>query len=397
MRIGLAFSLVCIMAALLLACAPGSPVQTQAPKTPQATTTTATSPAPAPSVPGAPATPKAITATSAVSFEGKTVTMIVPLAPGGGTDTFARVYTRHFPRFLPGNPSMIVRNMPGGATSIGVNYVYNVSKPDGLTLLATSTAAQVNQLLGMKAVKYDFMKMPILIGSPGGSVYYFKSGIVDRSEDILQAKGVIFGGTPGSLAYMFILAKELVGFPLEKVVAAYASSGEVRRAFLSGETNAGYDSENAYLETIAPMVTKGQVVPIFQTGIIDQEGNVVKHPLFPDIPTLPELHQKVNGKAASGMAWDAFKAVLAASKSYDYIVTLPPGTPAPIVNAYWGAAEAMIKDPEFIKVSDLMIGKGARWGAGESYEKGFQRNFGMKPEVRDWLLSTLPKYGLVVE
>ena len=67
-------------------------------------------------------------------YEGKTIRFIVPYGPGGGFDVQARLMARYLPKYIAGKPTVIVQNMPGGGGSIGPNYVYNVSKPDGLTI-----------------------------------------------------------------------------------------------------------------------------------------------------------------------------------------------------------------------------------------------------------------------
>src|SRR5678810_1494434 len=70
----------------------------------------------------------------AQSFSGKTVTIIVGYKPGGGYDATARLLARHLPKHLPGKPTVIVQNMPGGNSIIAANHMYNAAKPDGLTI-----------------------------------------------------------------------------------------------------------------------------------------------------------------------------------------------------------------------------------------------------------------------
>ena len=67
-------------------------------------------------------------------YKGKTVRILVPYSPGGGFDTNARVVARHLPKHIPGEPSMIVQNMPGGGGLVALNYFYSVAKPNGLML-----------------------------------------------------------------------------------------------------------------------------------------------------------------------------------------------------------------------------------------------------------------------
>ncbi|MBI2858418.1 MAG: hypothetical protein HYX90_05000, partial [Chloroflexi bacterium] len=85
--------------------------------------------------PSSPSTPASspVMPSGGFTFAGKTIDLIVPSGAGGGLDLTARVYAKILPRYLPGNPAIVVKNMPGGGATIGGNYFYN-AKPDGLTL-----------------------------------------------------------------------------------------------------------------------------------------------------------------------------------------------------------------------------------------------------------------------
>ncbi|MBI2858307.1 MAG: hypothetical protein HYX90_04445 [Chloroflexi bacterium] len=385
--------------ALLVACSQAA-APTPTSSTPAPLPTTSPAPKPVPETKPSPSssplpTAKPTQTVAPTSFAGKTITIVVALAPGGGTDMMARTYARYLPNYLQGNPTILVRNMPGGVGTIGANFVYG-AKPDGLTILAASGSVMVSQLMGAKAVQYDAGKMPIIVSATGGGLFYGRPGLVSTPEDILKAKGIIFGHSPGASGSLFILAKELVNFPTEKVVLAYTGSGDARRAFLAGETNMTYDTGQAYAEILAPYVQKGDIVPLFQTGIFDEKGNIVKDPAFPsNILTVKELYEKVHNKSPSGIEWDAYQGVLALLKNYDAPLLLPPGTPDSILQLYWNATNAMIKDSAFRKIVDPLVGKDAGWQAGEALNKAYRQNFSvMKPETIAWFRSTLAKYGI---
>ena len=103
-------------------------------------------------------------AAAAAYYEGKTITLIVPFAPGGGADTDARMIAQHFGRFIDGSPKLVVQNSPGAGGIKAINMAYSVTKPDGLTFFQLSTAHILQQLTGSDAVKFDLSKMPILGG-----------------------------------------------------------------------------------------------------------------------------------------------------------------------------------------------------------------------------------------
>src|SRR5262245_4684340 len=95
---------------------------------------------------------------TAQSFSGKTVTIIVGYKPGGGYDATARMLARHLPKHIPGKPTVIVQNMPGANSVIAANHVYNVAKPDGLTIATFNRNLPIAQLTGVDGVKYDITK-----------------------------------------------------------------------------------------------------------------------------------------------------------------------------------------------------------------------------------------------
>ncbi len=149
------FSLFCLVLILVSACSQGA--------TPTPSPNPSLIPTSKPTTsPTANPTTKPASTSVPVSFAGKSVTIIDGTEPGGSTDLTARVYTKYLPQYLPGKPNMIVRNMPGGARTIGTNYGY-ASKPDGLTLFMASGGDTLNQLVGLKAVRFVLPKASPLI------------------------------------------------------------------------------------------------------------------------------------------------------------------------------------------------------------------------------------------
>src|SRR5512134_3032947 len=83
-------------------------------------------------------------------YQGKTIKVLVGFTSGGFYDRWSRLLARYVPKYLPGNPEMIVQNMPGAGGLIAANHVYSVAKPDGLTLGMTSYGIYLDQLVGRK-------------------------------------------------------------------------------------------------------------------------------------------------------------------------------------------------------------------------------------------------------
>ncbi len=385
--------LFCLVLVFLLACTPS------ATPTPIPTPSPTSKPTSTPALTPGPTTKPTLSPTSApVSFAGKTITIVVTTGPGGGGDVTARLYARYLGRFLPGKPTIVVRNIAGGEGVIAGNYAY-FSKPDGLTVLLLSANLVIADLLDKSALKFSTAaEMTAILTAPASSeAYYCKPNLFDRPEDIMKAKGIIFGSISGNLSTLFACIREFIDFPLDKFIVAYAGAGDSLRAFLSGEINISGLSVTAFDSTLRQYYEKGEVKFLCQTGILDQAGNIVRHPGYPpDTVTAVELYEKIYGKSVSGPAYEAYKAIVA-TRSLNTPFLLPPGTPDDIKKAYWSAAENMVNDPEFIKTAEPLMGVGAKFIVGEAVDKMFKKEYGLKPEVRDWLIHLLStKYGIVL-
>jgi tripartite-type tricarboxylate transporter receptor subunit TctC len=122
-------------------------------------------------------------------YQGKTLRVIVASAAGGGSDIVGRLMMRHLPRHIPGNPTIVVENMPGAGEIIGTNYVYGKVKADGLTALF-ATGTPINQLLELPGIEFDVTKMPIIGGSSESVAAFIrtdKTG-VKSARDLLNPK-----------------------------------------------------------------------------------------------------------------------------------------------------------------------------------------------------------------
>jgi tripartite-type tricarboxylate transporter receptor subunit TctC len=122
-------------------------------------------------------------------YKGKTITILAGTGAGNVYDIFARLFARHMGKHIPGNPDIIVQNMPGAASMIAANHLSNVTKPDGLTIGAIFPALYFDQLIGRSEVKFDWGKF-IWLGSPAKSdqLLYMRADSPYRSiEDVVKA------------------------------------------------------------------------------------------------------------------------------------------------------------------------------------------------------------------
>ncbi|MBI4321435.1 MAG: hypothetical protein HY675_23325 [Chloroflexi bacterium] len=323
--------------------------------------------------------------------------MVVPTDAGGSADRIGRLYAKYLPKFLPGSPNVIVRNMPGGNTIIAANFFYG-SKTDGLTLYTSPSSTALEDLLGNKALKFSLRELTAVAAPPASTnVVFVRPEVIEKPEDILKAQRLIWGQGAGS-STSFLLAAEMIGIPVAKAVFSWSGQADAFRAFLAGETNISSVSSTGFDAQVKPFVERGEAKLLMQSGMIDETGSVIRHPSFPNLMTVVDLGEKVNGKAPSGMAFDVFKAIAASLDSMKQILFLPPNTPDSIVQAYWDSADKMVKDPDFLKESSALTDAGDTWRAGKAFDQMFHKSYGMKPEASEWLKNTMQtKYGLVLQ
>jgi tripartite-type tricarboxylate transporter receptor subunit TctC len=298
-------------------------------------------------------------AAPAADFVGETIEIIVPAGEGGGTDLWARFYSPLLQRYLPGEPTVVVRNLPGGGHTTGGNYFANNAQPDGLMLLASSGTGHFNYLLGDGRVQYEFEDMRTIAASPVGGVM-FVAGSVGASglEDyeILQEATLRYGSQgPTSQDLLSFYALEQLGM-IAQPIFGMGGRSEARLAFERGDLNVDYQSTFAYETNITPMVEAGDAVPLFTFGMLDSAGGLVRDPAFPDIPHFGEAYEIVNGEPMSGIVEEVYMAFFTAGFGAQKLLSLPAETPSDIIDAFIAALEAAESDPDYEARKDDLLG-----------------------------------------
>ena len=221
-------------------------------------------------------------------YQGKTVTVVAAASAGSLYDLYARLVAQFIGKHIPGNPNFIVQNMPGAGSIIGANYIYNVVKPDGLSIGAVQPSIYFNQIQKQAEVKYDWAKFT-WIGSTDKSDYllYMRADLPYKSlADVRRAKeppkcGSTGAGTSGS--YMPKLLEETLGTKFT-VVAGYQGGGEIDLAVERGELHCRALTIQAYhsREPYHTWRKTGFARILMQTG-------KTRDPRLPDVPTIYEL------------------------------------------------------------------------------------------------------------
>jgi tripartite-type tricarboxylate transporter receptor subunit TctC len=319
-------------------------------------------------------------------YQGKTIRVIVGYQAGDTHDLWARTYTRYMGKYLPGNPTFLVQNMPGAGAMIAANYMYNVAKQDGLTLATVGGALYFAQLIGRGEVKFDWNKFT-WIGTPerSGFLVFMRTDAPYKTLDDIRnasepprcsATGV------GSSGYdVPRLLEDSVGLKF-KVISGYPGGADQDLAMERGEVQCRAFTIDAFFgrEPFPTWVKKG-----FVRVILQMERK--RHPKLQDVPTVFELMDQYKiPESKRRLAIVYLNSGLFGSRP----IISTPGLSAEQTRLLRDAYSKTLRDPEFL---DEITKRG--WTvdpvSGEDLQALAKEVTSQPPEVVEWLKKLLAK------
>jgi len=268
-------------------------------------------------------------------FAGKTVRIVVGLAPGGGFDTYARLLARHLGRHIPGNPAIIVENMTGAGGLISANHLYRVARPDGLSLAHVPGTLLLGQVLGQPGIEFDARKFEYIGATVKEEVVcsMTRASGITSVEQWLAAKtpvkiGAVAPGAPTDNSPRIL--KAALGLPIQ-VVTGYKGTAEIRLAAESGEVAGACWAWESMRATWRRALEAGDAIPIVQ---------VTSKPLA-DLPKVP----LAISLAKTDEARRLIQVGIQDGSAYSRPFIAPPGTPKDRVQVLRKAFVAALSDP----------------------------------------------------
>ena len=218
-------------------------------------------------------------------YKDKTVSIIIGFGAGGGADEFAHYLARHLAKFIPGQPTVIVQNMPGAGGLTALGSLYNAGPFDGTRIMLTSPSHTLAQITGSKSVRYDLLKMNV-IGTLTQDTQACAASGRSGFKSITEASGkeLIVGATGASstAAQHARLLANLLGYKL-RIITGYQGTAQMRLAMETGETSAACALWAS--QALGPQrqdYESGKLVPIVQMGS-------KPHPVFGKAPVAYDL------------------------------------------------------------------------------------------------------------
>jgi tripartite-type tricarboxylate transporter receptor subunit TctC len=275
-------------------------------------------------------------------YRGKTMQMIIATSPGGDYDTRGRLLARHLGRLLPGEPTIVTQNMPGGVGIAAANYMANSAPRDGTVLHMLMQNMPAHQAVGGQGVKFDTRKL-IFVGNttdtPNVINSWYTTGI--KTIDDVRARELVVGaaGTATPAAYYPAALNAMAGTKF-KIVTGYPGGNDVNLAMEKGEVGGrGSNSWASWKSSRPQWIAENKIHILVQIGL-------KRHPDLPNVPLLFDLATN-----------DADRAVLrfiSADTAISRSAVTTPDTPPERVAALRKAFMDTMADAQFLAEADKM-------------------------------------------
>ena len=276
-------------------------------------------------------------------YRGKTITVVVGSAPGGLYDLWARLFARTMGKFIPGNPNMLVQNMPGAGSMVAANYLYGIAKPDGLTIGMFQTHLYLMQMVGHSEVKFDVRRFHWLGSQEKGQMMlYLRADTPFKSiEDVIKAKEPPKcggSGTADQTALFTRLLEETLGAKFTRVLG-YKGGTEVDLAMERGEVvcRATRITVHFSREPFLSWDKKG-----FDRHLVQAGGK--RDARLPEVPTIFELMDQYKTPEVGRR----FARVVLAGDELGRPMVAPPGVPGDRIRILRDAYAKSLKDADLM-------------------------------------------------
>jgi tripartite-type tricarboxylate transporter receptor subunit TctC len=308
--------------------------------------------------------------TAEAFYKGQTIRIIVGSPPGGSYDLYARALARHFGRHIPGQPSVVVQNMPGGGGYAAANHIYNQAPRDGTAIATFSRSVPMQPLIDPTGVHFDPRKL-VWIGSPsdevGVALSWHESPV--KTVDDLRKRGMTVAATgPGtdSNVYARVIAN-LLGLNL-KLVTGYTGAADMLLAVQRGEAEGiGGVSWSSLWPAQKDLVEGHKVNILMQLGL--RPGTA------PDLKGVPLVVDLVQGAAER----EALQ-IIFARQSMAYPYAVPPDVPPDRLKALRDAFAATLADPQYIAEAKT-AGMSVNYVSWQEMDRLMAQVYGSSPET----------------
>ncbi len=267
-------------------------------------------------------------------FRGKVINLYIGFAPGGSYDYYARQLARFMGRYIPGNPTVVAQNMPGGGSFQAANFLYSLAPRDGTAIGTVSETIAIDDAMHSPGVQFKAAEFN-WIGRLSAVIEVtmtWKTSKAKTIEDARHNEIPVAGTGPGSPSEGFPKLLNAFAGTRFKIISGYPGSNQGMLAMERGEVDGGFTSWNTIKRTKQDWVAHHDINILVQYALD-------KTPDLPDVPTVVETGLTEEGRQAL--------AFFASGGAVGRSILAPPGIPADRVKLLREAFDATLKSPEF--------------------------------------------------
>ena len=271
-------------------------------------------------------------------YAGRKMDMVIGYSPGGTYDLYARLVARHLSAYLPGQPNIVPRNMPGGGSRTAVAWIYSVAPKDGSVLATADQSLAIAQALGDPQIRFDVTKL-IYIGNPAkenNTTAAWAASGVKTIEDAMKQE-VTAGATGGSTSSQYPKAMNALIGTRFKIILGYPGGNDINLAMERGEVAVrGSNSWASWKATRPDWLRENKINMLVQIGL-------EKSSELPDTPLLLDLAKNEDDRAVLRL--------LSAPTAVGRPIFTTPGVPDDRVAVLRKAFDTMVADPKFVEAA----------------------------------------------
>lgn len=325
--------------------------------------------------------------------------VVIPYSTGGGTDTWGRFITPYLAEKQPDVDRYQIENIPGGESITGTNAFVDAGVTDGQQVLVSSATTYFQSMLGQSTAEFDFAEMePLVLNGTGAVLWTSPESGISSAEDLFRGdRELRYGGMSASgLDLVALLALEAVSANVRGVFGM-EGRGPTRLAVQRGEADLDLQTTSSYLSQVQPLVDQGEAIPLFSIGILE-DGEIVRDPNLPDIPTFDEIFDKLEAPSRhEELAFEAFRAFVVPGFFYQKGLWANAGTDQAVLEMYDEIVSELNSNDQFLEEADSALG-GYELLSGLEIRDSFREALDMDQEVLDFTKNLLTsKYDAVLE
>jgi len=290
-------------------------------------------------------------------YAGKTIFVYVGRPPGSGADLAVRAFVRHWHKHIPGQPTMVVKNVPGGGGSRVWNLAWDKKKPNALEIFFSPVSATA-VIVRQEGLRADLSKMPLVGALMSPNMTFARTDRLKKAEDLPDVKGLQFGAQAPVHRFSILgrLTLDILGVEYRDVTG-FRGASDVFNAVRRKEVDIQTAPLNFYRFTVEPNAVKsGEVIPLWYNPVVDENGEISPLDAAGDIPSFIDYYEAVKGEPPSGELFEAFLWLLPKLNGITYAAFLPPESQAQTLEVLRDSFIRVTEDEEYRTEEAKMFG-----------------------------------------